>query len=184
MNKDLDSYIKVYSNVLTKEECEHTVTQMSILPWQKHEFRDYSNTETFYNTAPDVLYGFAYPLDIMDKLWNVLESYHTDININWYDSWNGYSSPKYIRYNVGTEMKQHCDHIHSLFDGETTGVPVLTMIGVLNDDYEGGDLILCEDNKIKTQAGDVVVFPSNFLYPHTINQITKGARYSFASWVW
>jgi predicted 2-oxoglutarate/Fe(II)-dependent dioxygenase YbiX len=81
-------------------------------------------------------------------------------------------------------MKLHCDHIHSLFDGERKGVPVLTILGVLNDDYEGGDLVLWEDTYMRPKKGSVLVFPSNFLYPHKVDTITKGTRYSFVSWAW
>ena len=36
----------------------------------------------------------------------------------------------------------------------------------------------------KLNQGDVLIFPSNFLYPHKVNSIKKGTRYSFVSWVW
>ena len=38
--------------------------------------------------------------------------------------------------------------------------------------------------KIDTKKGDLLIFPSNFLYPHKITPITKGVRYSYVSWVW
>ena len=41
-----------------------------------------------------------------------------------------------------------------------------------------------EDKKIDTKKGDLLIFPSNFLYPHRIAPVTKGARYSYVSWVW
>ena len=44
------------------------------------------------------------------------------------------------KYTKGTMMRKHYDHIHSLFDGEHKGIPVLSFIGILNDDYMGGDL--------------------------------------------
>ena len=81
-------------------------------------------------------------------------------------------------------MQNHCDHIHSLFDGEIKGVPILSIIGILNDDYEGGKLIMFEDKTIETKKGDLLIFPSNFLYPHKIAPVTKGVRYSYVSWVW
>ena len=38
--------------------------------------------------------------------------------------------------------------------------------------------------KIDTKKGDLVIFPSSFLYPHEICKVTKGSRYSYVSWVW
>ena len=81
-------------------------------------------------------------------------------------------------------MANHCDHIQSLFDGEKKGIPILSIIGILNDDYEGGELIMFEDKKINTKKGDLLIFPSNFLYPHQITPVTKGVRYSYVSWLW
>ncbi len=57
----------------------------------------------------------------------------------------------------------------------------------LNDNYEGGDLIFKfpgdnNEHKIKTKKNSVVVWPSNFLYPHSVSPVVKGERYSVVSW--
>ena len=82
-------------------------------------------------------------------------------------------------------MKNHCDHIHQLFvaNGKPRGVPILSIITALNDNYSGGELIMCEDYEYKLKTGETIMFPSNFLYPHSIKKITKGIRYSMVSWV-
>lgn len=92
--------------------------------------------------------------------------------------------PRLNRYNPGTLMRPHYDHIHNLFDGQRKGIPVLSLIGVLNEDYDGGELTFFDDYELKTQAGDIIVFPSCFLYPHYVKEVTKGSRYSFVSWGW
>ena len=71
-----------------------------------------------------------------------------------------------------------------IFDGERKGIPVLSIIGLLNDDYKGGELIMFNDYEIKLKEGDVLLFPSSFLYPHLVKPITKGIRYSLVSWSW
>ena len=84
-------------------------------------------------------------------------------------------------------MVKHADHIHSIFEnglGTPTGIPILSVIGVLNEDFEGGEIEMFENTKIKPQTGDVLIFPSNFLYPHKVCEVTKGTRYSFVSWVY
>ena len=42
---------------------------------------------------------------------------------------------------------------------------------VFNDDYE-----------VKLKAGDILMFPSNFLYKHEVRGVTNGRRVSFVSW--
>ena len=81
-------------------------------------------------------------------------------------------------------MAYHCDHIRSMFDGEKKDIPILSVIGTLNDDYDGGELVMFDDKEIILGEGDLIIFPSVFLYPHKINPITKGKRYSYTSWVW
>jgi predicted 2-oxoglutarate/Fe(II)-dependent dioxygenase YbiX len=71
-----------------------------------------------------------------------------------------------------------------MFDGSRKGVPVLTVLGALNDDYEGGELVMWNDTQIELTAGKIMIFPSNFLYPHEVKIVKEGIRYSFVSWVW
>ena len=93
------------------------------------------------------------------------------------------SNPRLNKYPTGTFMRPHVDHIHTLFDGELKGIPVISMVGVLNDDYQGGDLIICGE-PYRLEPGQIIVWPSCFLYPHEVTEITEGTRYSFVSWAW
>lgn len=95
------------------------------------------------------------------------------------------SNPRLNRYQAGACMRPHVDHIHSLFDGQAKGVPVLTVLGGLNpsQDYTGGAFILC-GVPLQLEAGDVAVFPSSFLYPHEVAEVLSGVRYSFVCWAW
>ena len=55
------------------------------------------------------------------------------------------------------------------------------MVGNLNEEYEGSEFT-CRDTTIKLKTGDILMFPSNFMYPHEVTECTKGTRYSFVSW--
>ena len=79
-------------------------------------------------------------------------------------------------------MRIHCDHIKTLFECEVKGIPVLSIIINFNDDYKGGDLIFWDDYKVDLGEGDVVVFPSLFLFPHRIEEVTENIRYSGVAW--
>ena len=64
----------------------------------------------------------------------------------------------------------------------------LSIILLLNDDYEGGELVfksidLQKDlHIIEVKKNRAILFPSNFMYPHTVKPVTKGMRYSIVSW--
>ncbi len=38
-------------------------------------------------------------------------------------------------------------------------------------------------SKPTLKTGDMIIFPSNFLYPHQVMPVTKGERYSIVSWL-
>ena len=35
---------------------------------------------------------------------------------------------------------------------------------------------------METKPGHVVIWPSNFMYPHAVEPVKKGIRYSVVSW--
>ena len=189
MEYDLRKYLKVYDNVFTPDFCAATVAQLEKAPWDKHGYYDPTSGQT--QSYEDDLYvsHFAIPnKEKIDKqIWEVIRTYiHDDMKAvnKWFNNWSGYSFVRFNRYSLGENMKVHCDHIHSLFEGARKGVPILTVLGGLNGDYEGGELIFWEQEEVKLNAGSVRVFPSNFLYPHQVDSIKSGTRYSYVSWVW
>jgi len=51
----------------------------------------------------------------------------------------------------------------------------------LNNEYEGGEFVFdLPSGKyvVPQNIGDAVIFPSNFMFPHQVNKITKGIRYA------
>ena len=83
-----------------------------------------------------------------------------------------FSTIRFNRYRSGQIMRQHHDHIHSLFDGMKKGIPVLSVILNFNDDYKGGQLYFWNDYEIKLGKGDIIIFPSLFMYPHGVKAVS------------
>ena len=103
--------------------------------------------------------------------------YYPDININM-------TTPfRLNRYSTGGWMQRHIDNIaHS--HGQEYGFPHITSLLFLNDNYEGGNFVLCDGEfEKKPTQGSCVVFPSNFMYPHEVKEVTKGTRYSVMTWI-
>ena len=105
-------------------------------------------------------------------------------DIPWYDYYRGFTDPKFIKYKQTNDMTEHCDHVRHVFDGERKGIPTVSIVGSLTGDYEGGYLRFWDKEDYFLDKGEVIFFPSNFLYPHRVTEITKGVRYTFVSWVW
>jgi hypothetical protein len=56
----------------------------------------------------------------------------------------------------------------------------------LNNEYEGGEFVFDIPGGHYTtpqNVGDAVIFPSNFMFPHQVNKVTKGTRYALIGWV-
>jgi len=86
-----------------------------------------------------------------------------------------------LKYAPGGKYEIHTDHY-------TNSPRHLSIILNLNDNYEGGDLIFTDQKekeikRLKLGKGSIVFFPSNFMYPHGIQPITKGTRYSIVAWL-
>jgi hypothetical protein len=86
-----------------------------------------------------------------------------------------------LKYDVGGKYVVHTDH-------HTYTPRTLSVIINLNDEYEGGDLVFTDQKeqeikRLQLEKGTIVFFPSNFMYPHSIEPITKGTRYSIVAWL-
>lgn len=85
-----------------------------------------------------------------------------------------------LKYFEGGFFKWHVDHC---FNFPRT----LSAIYLLNDDYEGGELLFRTPNgsdefAIPMGPNKVIVWPSNFLFQHTVLPVKKGIRYSVVAW--
>lgn len=82
-----------------------------------------------------------------------------------------------LRYSTGGFYRTHTDSFKK--------VPrALACSFALNDAFEGGHWSFFEGQKtVNPPKGSIVMFPSNFLYPHEITEIRSGTRYSIVTWM-
>ena len=193
MNSNLVDYIKVYKGFINKELCEQTVLDLNNATWEPHNFAyvdEVGNVKNLGKVSGEKELEVSNDLvsthfNLMQRVWDGLDQYiRKDFKFTWFDGWSGYSHIRYNRYVQDRLMAKHCDHIQSLFDGEKKGIPILSIVGLLNDDFMGGEFVMFDDHVVELEAGDLLIFPSVFLYPHKVNPIKSGIRYSFVSWAW
>ena len=58
----------------------------------------------------------------------------------------------------------------------------LSCLLYLNDDYEGGEFVII-GQEYKPAKGSALIFPSNFMFPHKINKVTGGERWSVGAFL-
>ena len=87
-----------------------------------------------------------------------------------------------LKYEIGGKYEAHVD------DYPEANRTISCIIN-LNEDYEGGDFLFYDPKikdiikRVQCKKGTIIFFPSNFLYPHRIEPITKGKRYSIVAWL-
>lgn len=187
--KQLVDYIKVFKNIIPEQVCSEIVNNSNKSNnWVTHRWQSYGKPTP--SMSPETEPMTSYPevkkdYDIlMESVRHSLLLYLEKLNSSFYDSWNGYSPIRLNKYPKGSMMLQHCDHVNTVFDGTRKGIPTLSIVGSLNNNYDGGEFIMFDDFEIKINTGDILVFPSNFLYPHQVKTVLKGVRHTFVSWVY
>jgi predicted 2-oxoglutarate/Fe(II)-dependent dioxygenase YbiX len=185
---DIFDYVMV-NQFFTNEECESIISDLETGEWINHTWTQQNeNGELAKIDKKDFLVQFNHKHN--EFFFRCLEEYIKKYinNINLKFSMNGWQplecgnwvAPRYNKFPKGSFIENHHDHIHSLFDGIRKGIPILSIVGVLNE-FEGGEFILSGE-KIELQPGSAVIFPSTFMYPHQILSVESDHRYSFVTW--
>jgi hypothetical protein len=110
--------------------------------------------------------------DLYDAKLPVVEDYSKMYNINNLQYWEAFN---FIKYGPGQHFMEHHDH------GFSYNCTV-SLVGYPNDDYEGGELYFrLQGLTVKPEAGDLFIFPSNYMYAHQAMPVTSGLKYSIVT---
>jgi Rps23 Pro-64 3,4-dihydroxylase Tpa1-like proline 4-hydroxylase len=129
--------------------------------------KDLNYTEYTKNSIADVERLIDVELD------PCLASYQSDLGVT-IEKQEPYELLKYTENNF---LSWHVD------DGSSDRSRV-SMLFYLNDEYEGGELEFANfDVFHRPQRGDVLIFPSSFIYKHRVREVTSGVRYVVADFM-
>ena len=110
---------------------------------------------------------------------NLLLKYQKDSNILDF-SFSRINDIEILKYENTGFYTWHVDHF--------ADIPrTMSCILLLNNDYEGGNLCFRNPDgsgewEVEVKPNRMIIWPSNFLYPHTVKPVTKGTRYSVVAW--
>lgn len=187
MNK-LTDYLYVCKNIICEELCDNIIKfHLEENKWYEHSYNNFHEKGIKYgkellNDALNERFTDRY-CSTISKALNVYAERYFKITKLPPPIINGMSVPRINRYVEGTKMKLHFDNITSLF-AKDVGSPILTVLGCLNDktEYSGGELFIFGDLQVECDKGDVIIFPSAFMYPHEVKEVIKGERWSIVNW--
>jgi Rps23 Pro-64 3,4-dihydroxylase Tpa1-like proline 4-hydroxylase len=75
-------------------------------------------------------------------------------------------------------------HFSNHIDDNTTYHRRISTVYYLNDNYEGGEIKFPRFNlTIKPLANQMILFPSTYVYNHSVSPVVEGERYAVVSWL-
>lgn len=182
---DIQNFIQTYDNVLPEKPLANLLRYCEVVKFEKSKIiRGGKNEENFnirrtyiknfFNTGPSMTE--THWCNVLLNRFNTsfftyLKKFSPDNDVMTTDI-------SLLKYEKGGFYDWHVDHA-------TYSPRTLSGIYMLNDNYEGGNLCFKFGDKEKVMdvvSNRIVVWPSNFLYYHTVKPVTKGTRYSVVSW--
>lgn len=187
---EIKNFIKIYDEALPWNVLSNLIRYLINLKFQSATVGTGLHT---YETNFDVRRTFSYPLtNVNDSMacahWYNLLYFYFKSYINKYSSdnkildfnWASINSIEILKYENTGFYTWHVDHFASI-------PRTISCILLLNNDYEGGNLCFRNPDgsgewEVEVKPNRMIVWPSNFLYPHTVKSVTKGTRYSVVAW--
>lgn len=181
----LEDFIKVYNNIVSEELCKKILDEYKpSSEWGStligdgvvnNNIRNCSVIQMSDQSVIDKNFEVRKLLDVElhQQLLKVVEKYSQEFphfcpNID-----TGY---ELLKYETGQFYTQHTD---SFINQQRSISCSLT----LNDDFIGGEFAFFDrEILIRNSIGSVIVFPSNFMYPHEVMPVIEGTRYSIVTW--
>jgi hypothetical protein len=190
--KEIAPGIVVYSNVIPEEinlisDIEDSVSA-KVLSWTTAEVlegkvKDVRDTDTigvpYYDSIQEDMQN---PIDAFNKSLSNLfltffkpveDDYKSSYGIEmpWHDSYG------ILKYGLGQKFTNHIDD-HEKFHRR------MSTVYYANDNYSGGEINFPRFGiSYKPKANEMIVFPSGYVYNHSVSEITDGLRYAVVSWL-
>jgi hypothetical protein len=120
--------------------------------------------EVFFNTLNNIFFTNFDPIERDYKSMYQIESI-------WHDQWG------VLKYGEGQKFVNHID------DHPEHHRRISTLY-YINDNYSGGEINFPRFNiSHKPKANQMILFPSTYVYNHSVSPVTEGTRYSVVSWL-
>ena len=175
-NLTLQSYIKVYDDVFTAQECEELITSFET---GEQEFIDEDKCPQFHQVTLDS----ELSTQVVHKLIPRIQDYVDTIDLADYMFPTKYSYEmvriKKYRVDHGDQFSDHVD----VNDYESSR-RFLSFIVYLNDVEEGGETYFTQlRKKVRPKCGRLVIFPPLWMFPHRGNETISNTKYILSTYL-
>jgi|TARA_R110000803_G_scaffold36984_1_gene79649 predicted 2-oxoglutarate/Fe(II)-dependent dioxygenase YbiX len=177
--------IKVYEDVFPLETLSSIIRYLNVIEFNPATIvnngtdRKIRNTEVYnLSRLNDKMTDVHWAAIIQKILVTLINKYFKDMQSE--ISCNRIVDISFLKYEEGGFYKWHTDHCAEF-------PRTVSAIFILNNDYEGGELCFRNPDgsgeiTIDKKANSIILWPSNFLYPHTVKPVKKGTRFSIVGW--
>ncbi len=184
-SKKLEDYIITVSNVVPHDLCDRIIKEYkNCSEWNQTSVgngtidSNIRNCDVVFMSSENVINNnYTIRKQIDEELFqcasNALNEYRNIFPNARLEIDTGYDL---LRYAAGQFYIQHTD-------ASMSHPRAVSCSFILNDDYEGGEFAFFDrEIIINCGKGEVLMFPSNFMYPHEIMPVLSGTRYSIITW--
>ena len=180
----MKEWIGYYENILTNELSENI--SLNSIGWKQSTYSNHKGQikNSLNRVVMEETYirdNMKYYVDLLNATKDVVKLYKEKHPYMKYFLPNTCTDFRVNKYEEGGFMSEHADTIHHSH-GQSHGFPQASVLFFLNEGYEGGEFIVA-DTMYKPKRNSAIIFPSNFMFPHSVNKIIKGTRYSIITWL-
>jgi hypothetical protein len=196
LKEELAPGIVVYSNVIPDSENLYLEIEEGIasagLAWNQALVKDGDEDHVNKSSRDTSTFGIGYKGHISDDYSSFASSLQTTLNniffenfdkiekdyqasygifTTWHDSYG------ILKYGVGQKFTNHIDD-HPDYHRR------MSTVYYLNDNYTGGEINFPRFGiTFKPKANQMIVFPSTYVYNHSVSPVIEGTRYAVVSWM-
>tara|TARA_R100000988_G_scaffold95340_1_gene61540 strand:+ start:1322 stop:1855 length:534 start_codon:yes stop_codon:yes gene_type:complete len=175
---EIKEFVKRYDNMIDHDLCDKIVNTVNFKEFEIATVGDKGQNKEIRNCYTKNI-AKEFDDDIFNIVSSALDKYCFDFkwcNFGVAIEDTGYNHLLYKGVEGG-EYKMHVDHM-DLYPR------VLSCSLILNDNYDGGDFVFFdEEYLIKKKKGSIVMFPSNFCFPHAVTPVSNGDRHAIITWI-
>jgi hypothetical protein len=186
---EIKNYIKIYDDVLPWKTLSNLIRYSNVVDFEQTKVGGGNESKVDFN----IRRTYAHSLSNLNKNmscvhWHNLLSNYFDSKLKDYSkdlkildfNYKRILDIEILKYENTGFYTWHVDHF--------ADIPrTMSCILLLNNDYEGGNICFRNPDgsgewEVEVRPNRMIIWPSIFLYPHTVKPVTKGKRYSVVAW--
>jgi hypothetical protein len=198
IKEEIATGIFVYSDVIPDSENLYKDIEEGLvsinMSWSAASVKEGSDPMVNTKTRDTQAIGISYLGEVKDisSISNMSEFFFINLNNLFFTNFDPIEKDYMSTYGIGSEWhdsygilkygegQQFTNHI----DDHPSYHRRISTVYYLNDNYTGGEINFPRFNiTFKPKANQMIVFPSTYVYNHSVSPVTEGERYAVVSWL-